>query len=244
MTLSKSNLYTLLALFSIANLVPLWILDYFPSVDGPAHVALTHIWMNYDGADYAIYREFFEKGSMNQPNMLTYLLLYLLMMIFPPFVAEKLLLSLFVVGLPLSVWYMTTSNSYKGGVVALLSFPLVYNYITYFGFYNFLFGTIFYCITMGFWLRYKSERSLKAPILLAGLLLTAYYTHLSSAIFLILSLLTLIAFDSCYSFLLYYKSSSRVPGTQMLSLKQQSATLMLASFPVLILLVIYYLNVF
>lgn len=237
-------MYILLALFSIANLYPLWILDYFPSVDGPAHVALTDIWLNYESADHEMYQEFFEKSSVNNPNMFVYLLLYVLMIVFPPFLAEKILLSLFVVGLPMSVWYMTTSVSFRGGVIALFSFPIVYNYITYFGFYNFLFGSLMYCITMGFWLRYRGKKSLKTHILLTLLLLAAYYTHLSSVVFLILSISVLLVFDTSYNFLSSYKNNTGVSNAQTLSLKTQSAIFILAALPVFILLVIYFLNVY
>lgn len=244
MTLSKSNLYVLLVLFSIANLYPLWLLDYFPSVDGPAHVALTHIWLNYENEGYAIYREFFEKSSINSPNMLVYFLLYCLMMVFPPFIAEKLLLSLFVVGLPISVWYMTTSYNYKGGVVALLSFPLVYNYITYFGFYNFLFGSLVYCITMGYWLRYRGKRSWSTPVFTALLLLGAYYTHLSSVIFLILSISILLIFEIVQIYVLSTSSAPSLSEVQTISLKEQTALFILASLPVSVLLAIYFLTVY
>ncbi len=163
------------------------------------------------------------------------------MTFFPPFVAEKILLSFFVVGLPMSIWYMTTSYDYKGGVIALLSFPLVYNYITYFGFYNFLFGSILYCLTMGFWLRYRVQKSLMTPVLLCSLLLAAYYTHLSSVIFLLLSMSILLTSE----FLVYsnYKKT-KSSDTQMLSLKEQAVVLMIVSLPVLTLLVVYFMNKF
>jgi len=236
-TPAEKNIRTtllLMGLFSLASLYPLWLVDYFPSVDGPAHVALTHIWMNIDLPDFGLYREYYQSGSLNSPNMLIYFLLYGLMKVFPPFIAEKILLSLFVVGLPWSIWYMTTSKDREQGTVALLSFPLVYNYITYFGFYNFLFGALLFCLTLGYWLRFRSSSNhVRLHYFHLSVLLTAaYFTHISSIAFILLSIAVLFAVEILQSlFGTEYRHASEHHVSNELTLNSQLLFFLIAASP-------------
>jgi len=190
--ISTKSLNLLFIVFSIGNLLSLWVLNYFPSVDGPAHVSLVHAWINYDNPEIGVYREFYEKSSLNSPNLFIYASLYLLMTFFPPFVAEKILLSFLVVGLPYAVRYMTTSLDPRGGVVALLAFPITFNYITYFGFYNFLFGLIAYCLFIGYWIRRRGVLSSKNILAISIIMLGAYFVHLSSVIFITVTVMAIL----------------------------------------------------
>ncbi len=236
----------LMGLFSLANIYPLWLVDYFPSVDGPAHVAITHIWMNLEDPNFDLYRDYYEIGSLSSPNMLIYVLLYGLMSVFPPFIAEKILLTILAVGLPWSVWYMTTSQNRAHGIVALLAFPVVYNYITYFGFYNFLFGALFFCITLGFWLRYKAspDRHQLHYFLLSLLLLAAYFTHISSIAFILLSVTILLA-SEIFQYQLGGKyRADKVSEKDKLALNRQALFFLLASLPAVFLSIFFNVKLF
>jgi len=237
--ISTKSLNILFVLFAIGNLISLWVLDYFPSVDGPAHVSLVHAWINYDNPEIGIYREFYEKSSLNTPNLFIYASLYLLMTLFPPFVSEKILLSIFVVGLPYAIRYMTTSLDPKGGVVALLSFPIAFNYITYFGFYNFLFGIIAYCLFIGYWMRHRHLFTGGNIFTLSMIMLGAYFVHLSSVIFIFVSVAVLLSCE-----LVILATSEKVSKTAMTNgertLFLKSAQLFLVSSVPVIALVTYY----
>jgi len=174
--------------------------------------------------------------------MLIYIILYLLMNVFEPFTSEKILLSLFVVGLPLSVRYLVGSLDRKAEFFALLSFPIVFNYILFFGFYNFLFGTIFYCISIGFWIRHSNEISIKNSFYLFLLVTGSYFTHLSSAIFVVLSLAILIVGE----FLVLLFSGEKVifwkKTTDISKVFAKGGILTVASLPVVFLIASYFLE--
>ena len=235
-----------MGLFSLATLYPLWIIDYFPSVDGPAHVALAHIWRNLESPGFDLYREFYTASSLNNPNMLIYVLLYGLISFVPPFIAEKLVVSIFAVGLPWSVWYMTTYRNQLHGVVALLSFPLVYNYITFFGFYNFLFGTIFFCLVLGYWLRYRAvpDRPIFHGFNLSLLLVLAYFTHISSIVFTVMSICLLLAVEIIRNlFRAKYPGSAEVTTSGDLPALTQARNFIAAALPASLLSLLFILRI-
>lgn len=165
---------------TLAGLIPIWITSHFPSVDGPAHLALVHTWIHYADPSASQFREFFEIGVPVTPNLFVYLFLYPLMKVMSPFVAEKVFLSLYIISLPAAVRYAVGAIDPKVKAISVLSIPLAYNFLLNFGFYNFIFGAVIFCITVGYWYRHRSAPGTAVFLVLAALSLLAFFTHLSS----------------------------------------------------------------
>src|SRR5258708_20715187 len=80
----------------ILYLVPIWCFHYFPSADGPAHVANAHIMRELIRPSGAIFREYYDWNPLPQPNWSGHLLLAAFMIFTSPLVAEKVFLILYI----------------------------------------------------------------------------------------------------------------------------------------------------
>ncbi|MGI9472012.1 MAG: hypothetical protein ACR2NZ_10790, partial [Rubripirellula sp.] len=89
-------LYGLIAVL----LVPLWTTKFVPSQDGPLHIANAVTLVNYSGAEWETAREFYQLNDPRFPTWLFPLALGWLATISSPLIAEKLLLSIYIIGIP------------------------------------------------------------------------------------------------------------------------------------------------
>ena len=168
----------LFAALMAVHIVPLWWFQYFPSLDGPAHLSIADVLVRYHGAEVPAFREFYEINTRLEPNYFIFAVLYVLMQVFPPLTAEKLLLSGYVVLLPLALRYAVRAAAPEASALSFIAFPLVYHYPLHLGFYNFSFGMAFFLFAFGFWLKHSDKTSL--AVFLGHLLLSlaAYACHL------------------------------------------------------------------
>ena len=168
----------LFAALLVAHLIPVWWFQYFPSLDGPVHLSIADVLVRYENAEVPAFREFYEINRELEPNYFIFAVLYVLMQVAPPLLAEKILLSGYIVLLPLALRYAVRAAAPEAGVIAFLGFPLIYNFPLHMGFYNFSFGMVFFLIAFGFWLKHSEKVSL--PVFLGYLFLSLllYFTHL------------------------------------------------------------------
>ncbi|MBM4036934.1 MAG: hypothetical protein FJ290_00340 [Planctomycetes bacterium] len=103
----RDNLWFLA--LALACLVPIWAFRYFPSQDGPVHVENCRIIMEYHRPDRAAFREYYELNPRLELTWLGHLVLVGLMWVAPERVAEKILLSGYVLLLPLAIRYALRS---------------------------------------------------------------------------------------------------------------------------------------
>src|SRR5262245_53232457 len=95
----------LFALLLLVEVAPIWWFEYFPSSDGPSHIENATILLRYHDPDWAFVRDFYTISTRPDPNWLGHLLLAGLIGFVPPLIAEKILLTGYVVLLPVSVRY-------------------------------------------------------------------------------------------------------------------------------------------
>jgi len=74
-----------------------------------------------------------------------------------PLVAEKMLVSLYMVLFPLAVRYAVRSIRPKAMPLAFLALPLVYNYLFAQGFYNFCLSIAVFFFIIGYWIRNRDR---------------------------------------------------------------------------------------
>src|SRR6478672_1600454 len=83
--------HLLLLALLLLHVAPLWFFPYFPSQDGPAHLENAVILRDY--RDRPVLQEFYEPNLSPDPNWLGHLILAGLMTVLPLLVAEKVLLT-------------------------------------------------------------------------------------------------------------------------------------------------------
>ena len=180
----KNNLTPLLEkrlfyLFVVINALPILILPYFPTFDGPAHLHNTFLLKEVLFNDNLFIKEFIDFNNSFFPNWTSHFLLTILNLIFPPFYSEKLILLVYVVFLPISFRYLLNSINKSTSHFSFLIFPFVYHYLFFLGFYNFNIALILMFLTLAFWIRNERQiGKLKNTFILFVLFWLLYFCHL------------------------------------------------------------------
>ena len=175
----------------VIHLLPIWIFRYFPSQDGPSHLYNAYLLKEYHNPENSKIREIFKINLTLFPNWSSHALMALLMHVFPPRVTEKLLVSLCVALLPVSLYCFLRSVDPKKTPFSLLGFLYAYNYMLHMGFYNFALSMSLFFFTMGYWWKHKDAMNPSRIGILYGLLLGTYLTHYVSYVLLVISLSSL-----------------------------------------------------
>lgn len=164
------------------GLIPVWAFTYYPTVDGPAHLALTQALVLYDDPSFPAFQEFFALRDRLFPNLLMHVFLGGLMQLFNPLTAEKLLISAYLVSFPLALRYAAGAFGRQAGFIGLLGVPLSHHALLAFGFYNSSFAIIFFLLTFGFWLRHAESGGARALAGYVVLGLLCFFCHVSAVL--------------------------------------------------------------
>ena len=178
----------------VLQLLPIWSVPYFPSDDGPSHVYNAIVMREYNRPDRAAFREYFQISRRPDPNWFGHLVLAGLTYVFSGATAEKILVSGYVLLLPLAVRYALRAVNPASGWLAILSLPFVYNFLLQKGFYNFSYSLAVYFFLVGYWLKHHDQPSIRHGITLGLLSLLLYFCHLVSVVaaYLLIGVLILI----------------------------------------------------
>lgn len=183
--------YACLAVVTIACLFPIWAFEYFPSTDGPSHLENAFILREVHAPDRD-YREFYRLNLDLVPNWFSHLALAALLVLFPPRVAEKVLLTGYVLFFILATLYFLRSVDRRTSPHVLLAAPLMYSFPLLMGFWNFCFSVPLMFLVLGFWWRRRRRgMDLRTAVGLNALLVLLYFCHLVSQV---LALGTVIGF--------------------------------------------------
>ena len=183
----------LLGLLIVAYLLPIWLFTYFPTQDGVSHVYNSQILTEYNNPEYQ-FRDYYEINWYPFPNWLSHFSLAVLMFVFPPLIAEKIFLSLYVILFPLAIYYFLNAVQRGRHALVILSFTFVYNYLFLMGFYNFAVSVPLFFLALGYWWKHKEEMSRNRIILLNLLIIITYFAHLISYAFILFSIALLALF--------------------------------------------------
>jgi hypothetical protein len=129
---------------------PLIFLRHFPSQDGPAHVNNASVLRFYNDAQHSVLRQYYTIDYAPVPNWTGHILLVGAMHVVSPRIAEKLLVALIALGLPLALRYALLALAPEQAFLALLVFPFVYSFPLHMGFYNFCIGVMLTFVAVGY----------------------------------------------------------------------------------------------
>ena len=175
--LTWKHLFILLLLLHLA---PLWIFTYFPSQDGPSHIYNASILKEYHKHENYNLRDVFKLNIIIFPNWMSHLTMASLLHIFPPIIAEKILLTLAVGLVPISFFYFLDAVHKRGFLFGWLGFLFSYNYLLFMGFYNFALSISFFFSSSGYWWKHRENLCVNRLIVLYILLLVTYLCHIVS----------------------------------------------------------------
>lgn len=179
----------------LINLMPLFAGKFFPTMDGPSHLNNATLIKEilFNGSDSL--NQVFRINPEPVPNWIGHFILVFLKLFFPSYLAEKILLLIYFIGLPLAFRGLIKTISPNNILYSYFIFPFTYSSLLLFGFYNFSFGIIFYLISITYWIKVNNSVGLKENIILFLLVIATYFSH----IFLFAILLTTISINIIFS---------------------------------------------
>jgi hypothetical protein len=160
---------------TIAALVPVWHQRMLPMLDTPDHLALARAWHSYGDPSYRIAEHYLLRLRV-VPYMAFYGLLHLLLYVSSIEVANKLILSLYLVVFPLSVLSLARALG-RSRWLALGAFALAFNPGWIYGFSSYLLGTACVFFGLAALARWLDEGRPRDAALLCATTLLAYFAH-------------------------------------------------------------------
>ncbi|NQT25383.1 hypothetical protein HQ585_08510 [candidate division KSB1 bacterium] len=175
---SKQNqklFYIIFGTFIGLHVLMIWMIRLFPFIDLPMHLACAQIFRDYNQPDNAFHQFFVLRNILFQPNIAH--LLFCSFKGFPSVeFANKLFYSLYVILLPISVFFLI--RKLKGNIwFALLSMIYLYNYSVTWGFTDYALGIplfLFYLIKQ---YDYITNPNWKDGVLLSLFLIILFHVH-------------------------------------------------------------------
>jgi hypothetical protein len=177
----------LLALY----VLPLWAFPFFPSQDGPDHQAVSFILRQYGHPGAGVLGQYYRLNHEALPNWFFFFLESRALSFLAVPLAEKLLLTAYVVLFPVAVRYALRGIDRQASFLAVLAFPFVYNFMFHMGFFNFCFSLPVFFFAVGYWLRRPEGMGAWRTAALAALILWAYFCHPVTLVLTVAVLLTL-----------------------------------------------------
>jgi hypothetical protein len=171
-----------IALAWIALLVPVWVPAAPPTLDGPIHADIVRILLALERGDAAM-AFFFRPSWAAEPNLSIYALWLGLAHVVPSRIAEKLILSLYLLALAAAapVFLRIICGRWPRNPIAwCATAPFVFSAPFWFGFYNFVISLPLFVLTTALSLRFLERPSWKSGGALCLLSLVTYCTHVMS----------------------------------------------------------------
>ena len=211
--------YIIVIVLLVMHLLPVWGFKYFPTQDGLSHIYNSYVVKEYHKHENYRLREVYDLNATIFPNWTSHALLVALLYVFPPLVCEKIVLTLCIGLLPISLFYFLNGVEKRNIVFGLLGFLYAYNYLLHMGFYNFVLSMSLFFFTLGYWWRVKDKLQLPNIVVMYILLLVTYLTHYHSYALLIMSLTFFALFSSGYELLQRVWGHKETPQPLMHRLK-------------------------
>src|SRR5216683_2289981 len=175
---------------TLVALLPIWTVRFLPLQDYPLHLLREYIITHYSDPVTRYYDNFIVSLFPIPYNLCDYIVVGLNLFL-PITTAGKLLLTLYVVLLPLSLWYALRSVDRGKTVLAPASFLLTYNWYFAKGMTSNLIAFPFFLFAIGYWWHHRLHPTWKHHLGLAGLVFCVYLAHLYCFLYLFFSLLVL-----------------------------------------------------
>jgi hypothetical protein len=182
------TLAIVLGVLAAANLAFVWAFPHFISQDGATHVYNASILLQFlrqafDGGVavdqvHRQYNLYFRLNPTPIPNLFSHAALVGLLTFLSPAVAEKALVSLYVILWPVSLVCVLRAIRRDAAWLAILAMPLCMNWFLHMGFYNFCFGIEFFLLALAWWLRHRRHPRAGRLVVFGALALLLYFSHL------------------------------------------------------------------
>jgi hypothetical protein len=186
-------------LVALIGLIPIFSGHLFPTLDGAAHLHNSNLINSLLFNEKSIINDFVQFNPEPVPNWIGHFILSVFNLFLPGFLAEKILLIIYIIGIPYSFRYLIKVTSPSNELLSFLIFPFIFSGFFFFGFYNFILSLILLFFTLSFWIKNKHNSLAFGTIFNLFLLITlTYFSHVFvfAILILIISLYILIDFTN------------------------------------------------
>lgn len=163
-------------LMILIYVVPIWRFQYFPTQDGPSHVYNTQVLKDFYDNDYK-FGNYYKLNLKLFPNWICYVMMMAFQFVLSPIASEKLLLTIYVIMMAISVYYLLGAYGHKRRLFSFLCFVYIYNFLLLMGFYNFSLAVPLLFFSIGYFWRHKDSINWKSGVVLTLLLVLIYFSH-------------------------------------------------------------------
>jgi hypothetical protein len=173
------------ALVTLANLLPLWAFRFFPGQDTANHLYTVEVLRQLLAGPSAFGR-YFAPSLGFKSNLLFHVLMLGLLRAVSLTTAHRLILSVYAVVFPLAALSCASNGAPRSRLLALLFLPLVWNWFVVQGLYNYALSLPPALLWLGLLARHGGRPTLRAALAIAGLALLVYLAHVETFLALLL----------------------------------------------------------
>jgi hypothetical protein len=220
-------------LISFLSLTDFFFVRYIPSLDGPQHLYSVNLLVNILKGNQAV-QEYFMVNPLVVGYWSGHFILGFFHLFLPAFLAEKMLIVAYLLGIYFSFRYLVTSLNKTPSFVTFLIFPFALNTYLLYGYYNFCLAIIVFFLFFGFWIRNKDKLNVRNFIILLSLFLLTFLSH--AFVFAVMGVV--LGFFLLFDFTGDLLNKKGFRGS-LYSLFRQTGFLFLAAIPSIILWIIY-----
>jgi len=159
------------------HLLPVLLLEFFVTHDGPSHVYNTYIMSRLLDAD-ALNAQYFMFNPQPVPNWLGHVLLYFFNFFFSGNVSERILIGLYIIALAWSFRHLLLTVNPQSRWASWLIFPFIYSLYLYQGLFNFCIAIPILFYAVSYFIKDAARLSLKRFFVLTLLALLLYFSHI------------------------------------------------------------------
>ena len=189
---SDAWLRRLFFLLAVLYVVPFWTVRYLPTTDGPCHTYNAWVLRQHANVqEFPLFQQYYDVHLLPYPNWTGHAVMALLMFVVPPLIAEKLLVSGYVLLFLAGAWYLAGAVRPDQRWPAFLAFFFPYNQVFQFGFYNFSISVALYLFVLSFWWRHRERPDLRFAVGINLLLWLCWFSHVLSFVLALLSIAVL-----------------------------------------------------
>lgn len=173
----KTANYILFAGYAIC-LLQVWLPGWYLTGDGPCHLYNAQILHDvWTGKNTEFYSRFFEVTGKPNPNWMSHVLLAALLFVVHGVVAEKILLSCYVVFFVSGFARLLKRLDNKSYFWPVVAFVFVFHYVLAKGFYNFSFSIAFMLWLIDTWLQVMENRRTGTIVWFFVLACLTFFAH-------------------------------------------------------------------
>jgi hypothetical protein len=215
------------------QVIPYWFITFIPSMDGPQHLHNSQV-LNQVLIGNIIFQNFYDINPILVGYWTGHFLLSVFNYVFPAYIAEKLLITFYLIGVAFSFRYFVKSVSSHPSHLTVLIIPFSYTFYFLMGYYSFSLAFIFVFLAYGYYYRFRERLNLKNGFVLFLIISAIYLSHAFVFALFGFSLILFILLEFFYELV-----AQRSFKESILNMTRKAFILLIISLPAIIFFLIY-----